>query len=151
MFEINISGKTYMQKQEQRPVKDANIGIVPSFDSTSFVDLWRETSKTKSSVGHVKGHQELSIYPQCELCGLQFDTIDIFRKHCMTHRPEKFVCNVCQRTFKYQSNLKRHMRDHLGDKRHKCKFCGESFTRSDKLGSHIVRVHPETVDLRIFE
>ncbi|SCV00762.1 LANO_0F08460g1_1 [Lachancea nothofagi CBS 11611] len=54
-----------------------------------------------------------------------------------------FACEFCDRRFKRQEHLKRHVRSlHMGEKPFGCHLCGKKFSRSDNLNQHI-KTHPE--------
>ncbi|AET41673.1 Com2p Ecym_8403 [Eremothecium cymbalariae DBVPG len=49
-----------------------------------------------------------------------------------------FGCEFCERRFKRQEHLKRHVRSlHMGEKPYGCDICGKKFSRSDNLNQHI--------------
>ncbi|XP_076027763.1 putative transcription factor Ovo-like 1a [Genypterus blacodes] len=52
----------------------------------------------------------------------------------------EFVCHICQKTFKYQRMLNRHIKCHNENKRHLCTFCGKGFNDTFDLKRH-VRTH----------
>lgn len=55
-----------------------------------------------------------------------------------------FGCNYCERRFKRQEHLKRHVRSlHMGEKPYGCSICGKKFSRSDNLNQHI-KTHAST-------
>jgi hypothetical protein len=60
------------------------------------------------------------------------------RKQSLTEDPSKtFVCEVCNRRFRRQEHLKRHVRSlHTHDKPFECHECGKKFSRSDNLSQH---------------
>ena len=64
------------------------------------------------------------------------------RKQSLTEDPSKtFVCEVCNRRFRRQEHLKRHVRSlHTHDKPFECNECGKKFSRSDNLSQH-ARTH----------
>ena len=64
------------------------------------------------------------------------------RKQSLTDDPSKqFVCTICNRRFRRQEHLKRHIRSlHTGEKPFACTDCGKSFSRSDNLAQH-ARTH----------
>jgi hypothetical protein len=64
------------------------------------------------------------------------------RKQSLTEDPSKtFVCDVCNRRFRRQEHLKRHVRSlHTHDKPFECNECGKKFSRSDNLSQH-ARTH----------
>ena len=64
------------------------------------------------------------------------------RKQSLTEDPSKtFVCDICNRRFRRQEHLKRHVRSlHTHDKPFECHECGKKFSRSDNLSQH-ARTH----------
>ena len=53
------------------------------------------------------------------------------------HTNEKpFECNICQKTFNHQSELKNHERIHNGKKAHTCQTCNKCFLKTIDLRRH---------------
>ncbi|GBO43571.1 hypothetical protein AVEN_85062-1, partial [Araneus ventricosus] len=50
-------------------------------------------------------------------------------------------CMVCQYRSSKISNVKRHMRNHTGERPFSCPHCGQSFTQKAHALRHISRVH----------
>ncbi|KAI8394450.1 Zinc finger C2H2 type domain signature [Nakaseomyces glabratus] len=51
---------------------------------------------------------------------------------------KQFGCEFCDRRFKRQEHLKRHIRSlHMGEKPYECHICNKKFSRSDNLNQHI--------------
>ncbi|CCD23228.1 Com2p NDAI_0B01930 [Naumovozyma dairenensis CBS 421] len=51
---------------------------------------------------------------------------------------KQFGCEYCERRFKRQEHLKRHVRSlHIGVKPYTCHICQKNFSRSDNLSQHI--------------
>ena len=48
-----------------------------------------------------------------------------------------FDCDVCERTFKFKSQLTIHKRTHTQEKALKCKNCNKSFTQKNSLTRHM--------------
>ena len=48
----------------------------------------------------------------------------------------QFKCNICNKYFKYKSQLKLHERMHVGEKPFKCDYCEKKFSRSTYLLLH---------------
>lgn len=60
-----------------------------------------------------------------------------------THSEEKkHKCDVCQREFRWENNLKDHLKLHTGDKRHVCGLCDKAFAQKSTLRKHLAKSHP---------
>ncbi|XP_060064172.1 transcription factor E4F1-like [Ylistrum balloti] len=53
-----------------------------------------------------------------------------------------YKCAVCNKAFRANSNLKLHMKSHVGDRPHKCPHCDKCFVTKDTLCKHL-SVHSE--------
>ena len=51
----------------------------------------------------------------------------------------RFMCSVCLRTFIKQSDLRRHVMTHTGEKPFECTLCNKKFTRKSNLKVHMVQ------------
>lgn len=52
-------------------------------------------------------------------------------------RKKKFECDVCGKSFSWNSNLKQHKVIHTGEKKFECDICGRRFGRKSYLASHL--------------
>ena len=54
---------------------------------------------------------------------------------------KKYVCTLCNESFKTMRNLRRHRLIHSGHKPFHCDICNRRFSRRDNLSSHKRRTH----------
>lgn len=53
----------------------------------------------------------------------------------------RFDCHLCDKSFKHNFHLIRHIRSHSGLKPFICDICGKTFVRRDNCRDHARRVH----------
>ena len=58
------------------------------------------------------------------------------------HTNEKpYECDVCEKSFRTSSDLKKHMRIHTNEKPYECDVCEKRFRESGNLQKHMRNVH----------
>ena len=77
---------------------------------------------------------------QCPQCRVVFNQEKNWLLHKTTciKRKKKKMCAVCARWFNCDSELRRHLTTHTGEKLYSCGICGQKFTRRDSLRRHIL-------------
>ncbi|KAF7237480.1 Transcription factor E4F1, partial [Varanus komodoensis] len=85
----------------------------------------------------------------CELCQKTFKTASILKAHMITHSSRKdYECNLCGTSFRTKGSLIRHHRRHTDERPYKCKKCGKSFRESGALTRHLKSLTPCTEKIR---
>ncbi|XP_072380246.1 uncharacterized protein [Diabrotica undecimpunctata] len=79
----------------------------------------------------------------CTICGKMFKTNSNLQIHHRIHTGENpFVCLLCNKGYKANTALKSHMRRaHTGEKLYKCQICPKEYYDSTNLKRHNKRVH----------
>lgn len=78
----------------------------------------------------------------CDQCGRTFKYPSDLKKHLQIHTDvKKFVCADCNRTFRRLHQLNVHRRIHTGEKPYVCQRCGAKFRHDSTLTMHIRTRH----------
>ncbi|KAL0993133.1 hypothetical protein UPYG_G00103650 [Umbra pygmaea] len=85
----------------------------------------------------------------CQLCDKTFKTTNILRTHMITHSENKnFPCELCGSAFRTKGSLIRHNRRHTDERPYRCNLCGLSFRESGALTRHLKSITPCTEKIR---
>uniref|UniRef100_UPI00398E951C transcription factor E4F1 isoform X2 n=1 Tax=Pristiophorus japonicus TaxID=55135 RepID=UPI00398E951C len=79
----------------------------------------------------------------CQVCEKTFKTAVILKAHMVTHSDKKaFKCKICGMAFRTKGSLVRHNRRHTDERPYKCRMCGMSFRESGALTRHLKAITP---------
>ncbi|XP_044036896.1 transcription factor E4F1 [Siniperca chuatsi] len=88
----------------------------------------------------------------CQLCDKTFKTTNILRTHMKTHSDQKnFSCDLCGTSFRTKGSLIRHNRRHTDERPYRCNLCGQSFRESGALTRHLKALTPCTEKIRFVQ
>ncbi|XP_037544284.1 transcription factor E4F1 [Nematolebias whitei] len=88
----------------------------------------------------------------CSLCEKTFKTTNILRTHIKTHSDQKnFSCELCSSSFRTKGSLIRHNRRHTDERPYRCSLCGQSFRESGALTRHLKSLTPCTEKIRFVQ
>ncbi|KAM9745547.1 transcription factor E4F1 [Menidia menidia] len=88
----------------------------------------------------------------CHLCEKTFKTTNILRTHMKTHSDQKnFSCDLCGTSFRTKGSLIRHNRRHTDERPYRCTLCGQSFRESGALTRHLKALTPCTERIRFVQ
>ncbi|XP_035770816.1 zinc finger and SCAN domain-containing protein 12-like isoform X2 [Neolamprologus brichardi] len=128
------------QEGEQLGLKEeTDTFMVTAAEESGYSELepmW-EQLLSHSSAGAESQHQEGSGSADSG----STDRPPVSYSQCNSNTGEKSIkCDVCGKSFKYNSRMKRHYSMHTGEKPYSCDICGKGFSQRDNLAVHM-RIH----------
>lgn len=80
---------------------------------------------------------------KCSFCDKAFITLSHRKSHERSHSAQRVPCPVCGRDFKSDSVLRKHIIIHYPEKFYKCQLCEKTFPTSKQRKGHMKISHPE--------
>ncbi|XP_053095048.1 transcription factor E4F1 isoform X2 [Pangasianodon hypophthalmus] len=108
-------------------------------------------SENRDSSDHTKPALKLNEDGRyvCHICEKTFKTANILRTHLSIHTDKKdFKCDHCETAFRTKGSLIRHNRRHTDERPYQCNQCGLSFRESGALTRHLKSLTPCTEKIR---
>lgn len=133
------------QKNELFPVilcvKRVQQGAIFIPSTPSLPDITYQPAKVEAAVPEEPKRQksEKEFICSVDSCQKTFKDNSKLKRHMLVHTGIKpFRCLICNKTFSLDFNLKTHIRIHTGEKPYACKHpgCNKSFSQSNNLTLH---------------
>ncbi|CAL9693380.1 unnamed protein product [Knipowitschia caucasica] len=120
------------------------------------VNQSHQTERSLSDFGAETDNNDYTVNTEgrylCSVCQKTFKTLNILRTHLKTHTDEKnFKCELCDTSFRTKGSLIRHNRRHTDERPYRCTQCGQSFRESGALTRHQKSLTPCTEKIRLFQ
>ncbi|XP_063774215.1 transcription factor Ovo-like 2 [Pseudophryne corroboree] len=95
----------------------------------------------RSKVKVTSGTLNEELY-SCDICDKGFRLQRMLNRHLKCHNQVKrHLCTFCGKGFNDTFDLKRHVRTHTGIRPYKCDICNKAFTQRCSLESHLKKIH----------
>ena len=97
----------------------------------------------KKLQSHVyRKHAEAKKDPHiCHVCSKSVSTSQQLKSHLQIHGDEEFQCEHCQKMFKVEKNMQKHIIMHHKEKKFICERCGKSFSVKCHHDKHVLLKH----------
>ncbi|KAJ2941066.1 hypothetical protein O0L34_g13195 [Tuta absoluta] len=95
--------------------------------------------------GHLKSHE---VRYKCTMCSYIRNCRYSVSEHITTEHGAglaSFQCPKCEKTFKSNTRLRKHIFDYHSARRVECKYCNVQYANRDTLKAHLMRKHPTEV------
>lgn len=85
---------------------------------------------------HMLTHGDEKPY-ECKVCSMTFKRPVALYQHMYKHKPNRFICDICKKSFANYFRIKSHMIFHIGKRTCICPVCGNAYLRQSNLKIHM--------------
>ena len=121
-----------------------NLGLHKRSHATVYCDQCDYKCEGRKRLqSHVsRKHAETKKDPYvCHVCSKALTTSQQLKYHLQIHGDEEFRCEHCQKMFKVEKNMRKHVIMHHKEKKFICEQCGESFSVKYNHDRHVLLKH----------
>jgi len=93
-------------------------------------------------------HGETKESHVCHVCSKSLSTSQQLKSHLQIHGDAEFKCKHCDKLFKVEKNLKKHIIMHHREKKFICEWCGKSFSLKCHHDQHVVIKHTKNKNFK---
>lgn len=108
--------------------------------SFKCVDCRKRFSYKSSLSAHRRIHKAPDSKFQCNCCGKHFKWKSNLIAHLAIHELQKFICDLCKKTYDTLDRLEDHRKNH-NNLTNQCRYCEKAFSNRYKVNYHIRQKH----------
>ena len=108
-------------------------------DLIKFSNIRKSSKTTSHKSNYNKENKQKTATCTYKNCNKSFKDNFKLKRHLLSHTGEKkFMCEYCGKGFSLDFNLRTHTRIHTGEKPYKCRYngCDKKFSQSSNLSAH---------------
>ena len=138
VYKCDRCGKTFPRKYTHK-VHMSRFCMKPGEVASGIGDeTWTTTSEKAAQVKPNMVATKTS--EPCQICFKTFRDASTLKRHLLTHSDERpYKCTECDKAFRRKDHLQEHVIVHKLIRPFSCQTCGKSFSRKNGLKTHMIR------------
>ena len=140
-----LRGDLFLEEREEEgeePVLCLKIPPPVEDEVVGDVEIQNEIIRKEMTTATKKAAKRKRGQHECGVCEKMFRYQSDLAVHMRRHTNERpYKCDVCEQRFRTSGNLQSHMRIHTKEKPYECDVCEKRFSRSSNLQRHVRTQH----------
>lgn len=142
---INSNKRNLMMSSN--PASATNYNLTTKRRKLSIDSMETEDTASSGALSDMDDDMESHPFDKNELvidvCNSSLNQSADFKSQTKLNKDNQqiFFCKICNGEFAHKRSLDRHLKIHTGDKKFKCDYCEQSYSRSDHLKNHLKSNH----------
>ena len=141
-FKCKVCNKKFAYMSSLKCHEKRHTGSAPYICEICGENFYKLAHMKRHLARHAKNNEGVF---SCDKCGKVFLRESLLKRHSLTHLGlNPYRCTLCHKSFKYNSNLTRHMKSHPDGSKdisrvhsHFCALCGKGYTTLASLQIHM--------------